>query len=74
MRLRGLEPTGLLCPRGFSRQEYWSGLPRPPPGNLPDRGIEPASLASPAPAEEFFTVSATWEALYTADTMCKIDN
>ena len=29
----------LLCPRGFSRQEYWSGLPCPPPGNLPNSGI-----------------------------------
>ena len=33
-------PTRLLCP-GFSRQEYWSGLPFPPPGDLPDPGIEP---------------------------------
>ena len=33
---------------GFSRQEYWSELPRPPPGDLPDPGIEPASLVSPA--------------------------
>ena len=33
---------------GFSRQEYWSGLPCPPPGDLPDPGIEPESLASPA--------------------------
>ena len=32
---------------GFSRQEYWSGLPFPPPGNLPDPGIEPTSLMSP---------------------------
>ena len=32
----------------FSRQEYWSGLPCPPPGDLPDPGIEPASLRSPA--------------------------
>ena len=31
---------------GFSRQEYWSGLPFPPPGHLPDLGIEPASLTS----------------------------
>ena len=31
----------LLCPWGFSRQEYWSGLPCPPPGHLPNRGIEP---------------------------------
>ena len=33
---------------GFSRQEYWSGLPCPPPGDLPNAGIEPASLVSPA--------------------------
>ena len=32
---------------GFSRQEYWSGLPCPPPGDLPDPGIKPASLATP---------------------------
>ena len=33
---------------GFSRKEYWSGLPFPPPGNPPDPGIKPTSLASPA--------------------------
>ena len=47
---------------GFSRQEYWSGLPCPPPGDLPDPGIEPASLSSAALASTFFTPSATWEA------------
>ena len=40
---------------GLSRQEYWSGLPCPPPGDLPDLGIEPASLTSPALAGGFFT-------------------
>ena len=44
---------------GFSRQEYWSGLPCPPPGNLPDPGIERPSLMSPALAGGFFTSSAT---------------
>ena len=44
---------------GFSRREYWSGLPRPPSGDLPDPGIEPASLMSPALAQGFFTTSAT---------------
>ena len=39
---------------GFSRQEYWSGLPFPPPGDLPDPGIELVSLASPALAGVFF--------------------
>ena len=34
---------------GFSRQEYWSGLPCPPPGELANPGIEPTSLTSPAP-------------------------
>ena len=47
---------------GFSRQEYWSGLPFPPPGNLPDQGIEPKSLMSPALAAVFFTTRASWEA------------
>ena len=45
----------------FSRQEYCSGLPFPSPGDLPDPGIEPASLTSPALASGFFTTSATWE-------------
>ena len=48
---------------GFSRQEYWHGLPCPPPGDLPDLGIEPGSLMSPALSGKFFTTSATWEAL-----------
>ena len=56
-------PPGLLCPWGFSRQEYCSGLPCPFPGDLPDLGIEPVSLTSPALAGGFFTTSTTWEAL-----------
>ena len=47
----------------FSRQEYWSGLPCPSPGDLPNPGTEPTSLKSPALAGEFFTTSVTWEAL-----------
>ena len=39
----------------FSRQEYWSGLPCPPPGDLPNPGTEPVSLMSPALAGGFFT-------------------
>ena len=39
----GLEATRLLWPWGFSRREYWSGLPCPPPGHLPNPGIEPRS-------------------------------
>ena len=45
----------------FSREEYWSGLPCPPPGDLPDPGIESASLVSLALAGEFFTTSTNWE-------------
>ena len=48
---------------GFSRQEYWCGLPCPPSGHLPDPAIKPMSLMSPALAGRFFTTSATWEAL-----------
>jgi len=44
----------------FSWQEYWSGVPFLPLGDLPDPGIE---SASPALAGGFFTTSATWEAL-----------
>ena len=43
----------------FSRQEYWSGLPCPPPGALPNPGIESASLVPPELADRFFTTSAT---------------
>ena len=49
---------------GISRQEYWSGLPLPPLGDLHDSGIEPASPASPVLAGRF---PATWEA-HKADT------
>ena len=43
LRTRGLQPTRLLRPWGFFRQEYWSGLPCPPPGHLPHPGTEPRS-------------------------------
>ena len=46
---------------GFSRQEYWRGLPFPSPGDLPNTGIEPMS---PILAGRFFTTRATWEACY----------
>ena len=47
---------------GFSRQEYGGGLPFPPPGHLPDPGIELASLMSSELAGGFLTTSATWAA------------
>ena len=56
----------VLCqaplPMEFSKQEYWDGLPFPSPEDLPNPGMEPASLVSPALAGRFFTTSATWEA------------
>ena len=42
---------------GFSRQEYWSGLPCPPPGDLPDPGVKPTYYVS------CIGIDATWEAL-----------
>ena len=47
---------------GFSRQEYWSGLPCPSPGDLPNPGIELKCLISLALVVRFFTTSVTWEA------------
>ena len=49
-------------PLEFSRQEYWSRVPFPTPGDLPDLGIEPASLVSASLAGGYFTTRATWEA------------
>ena len=43
-------------PMGFSRQEYWSGVPLLPAGDLPNPEIEPVSLASPALAGGFFPI------------------
>ena len=47
----------------FPRQEYWSELPFPTPGDLPNSGIKHVSLASPALAGGFFTTSITWEVI-----------
>ena len=47
-----LQPGRLLCPWAFSRQEYWSGLPCPPPGCLPNPGIKPRS---PTLQEDFLS-------------------
>ena len=54
---------------GFFRQEYWSRLSCPPPGDLPNPGIEPTSLMSPALAGRFFTTNTPWEALFAAETL-----
>ena len=47
---------------GLSRQEYWSRLPCPPPGDLPYSEVKPRSLMSPVLAGEFFTTGIIWEA------------
>ena len=52
-----------LLSMGFSWQEYWSGLPCSSLGDVPDPGIKPVSLMSPALAGRFFTTSTSWEAL-----------
>ena len=51
----------------FSRQEYWSRLPFPTPGDFPNPEVEFMSPVSPTLAGEFFTTSATWKALATKD-------
>ena len=51
-----LQPHGqALLSMGFSRQEYWTGLPFPSPGDLPNPEIKPVSLVPPAFAGGFFT-------------------
>ena len=57
---------------GFSRQEYWSGFPYPPPGDLPDPGIEPAFLMSPALPVGLFTTSATWGSLFSTSLSASV--
>ena len=52
-----------LLPTRFSREEHWSGSPRPPPGDLPDPGIKPTSQKSLALARRFFSTSASWEVI-----------
>ena len=57
---------------GFSRQEYWSGLPFPSPGDLAHPGIGPVLLMSPAFAGRFFTTNAACEALTDKGLVSKI--
>ena len=53
---------------GFPRQVYWSGVPFPPPGDLPDPGMEPESPASPALAGGFFTTEPPGKPLNMVST------
>ena len=55
---------------GFSRQEYWSGLPFPLLGDFPNPGVESKPLISPALAGRFFTTGGTWEALQLFSRTC----
>ena len=55
---------------GFFRQENWSGLPFPSPGNVSNPGIEPVSFMSPALAGRFFTTSDTWEVTFDYSLTC----
>ena len=64
-----LQPARFLWSVGFSRQEYWSGLPCAPPGDLPHPGMEPVSLTSSALAGRIFTTSATWDAFCSAKSL-----
>ena len=77
MRAKSLQSCPTLCDAtdvahhtplsmGFSRQEYWGGLPFPPPRDLPDLGIEPASLMSPALAGGFFITRDPWSTPHLA--------
>ena len=54
---------------GFSRQEYWSGLPFPPAGDLPNPGIEPVSSASPILAGESFTTAPLEKPLNSSENL-----
>ena len=64
LRPHGLQPTRLLLSLGFFRQEYWSGLPFPPPGDFPNSGIEPSSPEAPALQADSLSLShegSPWE-------------
>ena len=54
---------------GFSKQEYWSELPCPPPGDLPGPGIEPTSLVSLAQAGGFFTTAPPGKPIRVTGTL-----
>ena len=71
LRPHGLQPTRLLWPWDSPGKNTGSWLPFPPPGNLPDPGIEPISPMSPASTGKFFTTSTTGEALKMPLGKCK---
>ena len=69
-----MTPWTVACQRPlsmeFSRQEYWTELPFPTPGDLPNPGIEPTSRESSVLTDGFFTTSATWEAQIYIKNIC----
>ena len=71
MRLHGLYPTRLLCPWGFSRQESWSGLSCPSPGDCPHSGIKPRSPASDPSQEDSLPLSHWGKFHFTLTTSLK---
>ena len=71
---RGLQPARLVYPWDSLGKNTGVGCRFPPPGDLPDPGIEPASLRSPALAGVFFTTSATWGALCDANVQPRVEN
>ena len=71
VRPHGQQPARLLYPWGFSRQEYWSGLPCSPPEDLLDPGIETRSSASPVLAGRFsISAAAAAKSLQSCPTLC----
>ena len=75
----GMQPTRLLCPCNspsmqFSRQDYWSGLPFPSPGDLPSPGMEPASRVSPVLAGRFFITEAPRRPLLISKSQISFPN
>ena len=62
----GLQPAKLLCPWDFPGKKYWSGLPFPPPGDLPDPGVKPTSPVSPVFTDWFFTAVPPRKSLITS--------
>ena len=58
----------------FSRQEYWNGLPFPPPGDLPNIGINPASPATPALVGRFFATEPPGKPKVKCVIYCRITN
>ena len=71
---QGMQPTRLLCPWRSSREEYWSGLPRPPQGDLANPGIEPRSPTLPVdslPSEPRIYLQHQWSNCLRKHTLPK---